>query len=399
MIDVERTEQKQAVISRLKAIFQLYGYDEITTSAFGQYDLYAQMTGTVNHNEMVKTIDNTGQVLVLRPDITIPLTEKVARQTKQLPTDVRYFYVLDVFRQLATDTAERERTQAGVEYLGNVRPQADAEVIALAIDILKQVGMEQVTIEIGHAGFFKQLTEELALDQQSLHELITYIQAKNVPALEKFTEKFELNEDHRMIIQSLPFLYGRREEVMEKVSELPLSDGLKESLNRLSMIFNVLAAYDFSADLVMDLSLINHMDYYSGVIFQGFIEKAGKPIVMGGRYDTLSEQFGASIPAVGFAFDVDTLFEHIHPKELASKSPIDCLIRYADADEKKALHLANTLRNASYRVLTYPNITSNTSIQKTTYTIDIKKDAFIVQNEDEMKTEEAIIQFLKNKER
>src|SRR5699024_8809256 len=133
MMDVEQTYKEQFVISHLKQIFQLYSYDEITTSAFGQYDLYAQMKGTVNHHDMTKTIDNTGQVLVLRPDITIPLTEKLARQTKHLPTDVRYFYVLDVFRQALDDNSDRESTQAGVEYLGNSRPQADAEIIELAI--------------------------------------------------------------------------------------------------------------------------------------------------------------------------------------------------------------------------------------------------------------------------
>src|SRR5699024_6840075 len=169
MMDVDRTYERQFVIAKLKESFQSYGYDEITTSVFGHYDLYAQMNGTVNHQEMIKTIDNTGQVLVLRPDVTIPLTERLARQTKRVMTDVRYFYVLDVYRQAIADGADRESTQAGVEYLGNKRPQADAEIIALAIDTLNGFGIEQMTIELGHAGFFKQLVAELQLTPQQLN--------------------------------------------------------------------------------------------------------------------------------------------------------------------------------------------------------------------------------------
>src|SRR5699024_948373 len=133
-------------------------------------------------------------------------------------------------------------------------------------------------------------------------------------------------------------------DVMEKVAALPLSDRLKKTLNNLSAIYNVLLAYDVDDFIVIDLSLINHMDYYSDIIFQGVIEKVGKPIVMGGRYDTLSEQFGEEIPAIGFAFDVHTLFEHIPAAILPKKESVDVLIRYADENEGKALRLASELR-------------------------------------------------------
>lgn len=399
MMDVDRTFEKQFVITQLKESFQSYGYDEITTSVFGHYDLYAQMNGTVNHQEMIKTIDNTGQVLVLRPDVTIPLTERLARQTKQIPTDVRYFYVLDVYRQAAVDGADRESTQAGVEYLGNKRPQADAEIIALAIDTLKEFGIEQMTIELGHAGFFKQLVSELQLSKQELQELTAYIQAKNVPELEMFTEKLDLQPSHQQIIQSLPFLYGKQQDVMEKVEQLPLSEALRKTLNNLSAVFDVLVAYEVDSYIVIDLSLINHMDYYSDIIFQGFIEKAGKPIVMGGRYDTLSEQFGAEIPAIGFAFDVHTLFEHIPDFILPIKESVDYLIRYTEDKERDALRLAKQLRQKQYSVLTYPAASSNTSIQKTKHTIERDSHTFMIDHSTSLQTAAEVIQFIESKER
>src|SRR5699024_7163987 len=89
---------RETLVKHLKSRLATHGYREISTSVFEKYNLYATMNGTVNHREMVKTIDNTGQVLVLRPDITIPLTKELASNRTTLDEDLRYFYVLDVYR-------------------------------------------------------------------------------------------------------------------------------------------------------------------------------------------------------------------------------------------------------------------------------------------------------------
>src|SRR5699024_2149613 len=148
IMNVEYVRYRQQLIHTLKQRFLTYGYNEITTSTFEHYDLYASMNGTVNHHEMIKTIDNTGQVLVLRPDITIPLTQKIAMNYDDLAEHLRYFYVLDVFRQAADSKDFLESTQAGVEYFGNAAAEADAEIIALAIHVLQDLQLEDFKIEL-----------------------------------------------------------------------------------------------------------------------------------------------------------------------------------------------------------------------------------------------------------
>src|SRR5690625_3717436 len=152
-LNIEQLYLRQKMISRLKARFLTYGYREITTPVFEKYNLYAAMNGTVNHHEMIKTIDNTGQVLVLRPDITIPLTKEIAANEASLTEDLRYFYVLDVYRQMNETKEYRQHTQAGVEYFGNPSVEADGEIIALAIHVLQDLQVGNFTIELGHAGF------------------------------------------------------------------------------------------------------------------------------------------------------------------------------------------------------------------------------------------------------
>lgn len=344
---------RSALIEKLKSQFATYGYREISTSVFEQYNLYAKMNGTVNHREMVKTIDNTGQVIVLRPDITIPLTKELASHSKTLNEDLRYFYVLDVYRQLANTHEYRQHTQAGVEYFGHRSAEADAEIIALAANILNDIEVGNFTIELGHAGFFKQILEDVKLTNNHLKELKRLIQGKNIPDLNLFLKTIDLDDEMFQIIQALPLLYGKLEDVLQKTSQLPLTNRLKEKVADIEAIYKVLEAYGVTEQIVIDLSLINHMDYYSDIIFQGFIEQIGKPILMGGRYDTLSEHFNAQFPAIGFAFDVELLLAGSSLRKTVTVPRLDFTILYDKKDERRAIQLAQNLRTKGRDVVTY----------------------------------------------
>lgn len=383
-MNVDYTRNRQHVIESLKRRFLTYGYEEISTSTFEHYNLYVNMNGTVNHQEMIKTIDNTGQVLVLRPDITIPLTKKIASNHQQLTEHLRYFYVLDVFRQAVDSRDFTERTQAGVEYFGNRSPEADAEIIALAIHILKDVQIENFKIELGHAGFFKQLLEKLTFNVPDVNELITYIEAKNVPELEQFINRANVDKNIGEIISSLPFLYGSPSDVLEKARRLPLDNMMLDTLKNIEEIYQILVSYGVENDVVVDLSLINHMDYYSDLIFQGFVEKVGKPILMGGRYDTLANQFDANIPAIGFAIDIDLLLAGIEQQFLPERKPLDVHIFYEKAVEQTSLQLATCLRERNYSVLTH--VTENSANEKATFTVTMKPEKYMLKYKNEEKT-------------
>lgn len=351
-IDIEQIFARQTLICQLKEYFTSFGYKEISSSMFEPYHLYAQMNGTVNEQAMIKTIDNTGQVLVLRPDVTIPLTKQIAKNEPSLKKHLRYFYVLDVYRQ-AYDTKEYdERTQAGVEFFGNASSEADAEVIALAAEILQLVHADHYKIEIGHAGFFKQLTSETEFTNETLLELRQLIQAKNIPDLNRLLDTLDIADELKKTIASLPFLYGKVDDVLEKTTKLSLSEDVKKKLNKIKEIYTILEAYNVAENVVLDLSLINHMDYYSDIIFQGYIEKIGKPVIMGGRYDTLAEQFEAQFPAIGFACDVDLLFNGMDSKQKAAMPPSDFAIVYDKTNEADAIRTASFLRKEGFKGFT-----------------------------------------------
>src|SRR5690625_540840 len=373
IINVKQIYARQQFVQKIKKRFSTYGYNEIVTSTFEDYDLYAKMNGTVNHHEMIKTIDNTGKVLVLRPDITIPITQQIAKNNQEFQHDLRYFYVSDVFRQTAETKDYRENTQAGVEYFGNPNPEADAEIIALAIHMLQDVQAKNFKIELGHAGFFKQLVNEMTLESEDLQELKQYIQAKNITEIEQLLHRLSVDQGIKEIVASLPFLYGAPLDVIERARKLPLRKEMNQTLQNLEEIFQMLKAYGVEDHVVIDLSLINHMDYYSDMIFQGFIEKVGKPILMGGRYNTLANQFNADLPAIGFACDVDFLISGLREEILPKMNQLNIILLFEKSTEKVGLQLANLLRNKKYHVLTYPITTNRNRIPKSQVTISIKK--------------------------
>lgn len=401
IINVDTIYKRQQLINGIKKRFSTYGYNEIYTSTFESYDLYATMNGTVNHHEMIKTIDNTGEVLVLRPDITIPLTQKIAETNKTLQDDLRYFYILDVFRQ-TTETSElRESTQAGVEYFGNDSPNADAEIIALSIQMLKDLTIENFKIELGHSGFFKQVTKELNLATNELNELKRFIEAKNVTGLEPFLTQLGINEDLQSIIKAIPFLYGKPNDVIKRAKQLPLTEEMNETLNNLSDIYSILTNYNVEDFVVIDLGLINHMDYYSDMIFQGFIERVAKPVLMGGRYNKLADQFNANIPAIGFACDIDLLLDATPEDQLPQLNLNDITLLYENDDQANCLQLANELRQQNIRVLTYP-LNDKEKVKQKSYFIAYKQNENWILEKDEklttLQTSEQLINLIKERE-
>src|SRR5690625_2915701 len=158
----KKYQQRYSMISRLNNRFETYGYEQIEIPTYESYDLYTSIKGTVHRHDMVKTIDPSGEVLVLRPDVTIPIMKTIADENQIDETAVyRYYYTLNVFRHSFGERQRQERTQSGVELLGDRSLEADAEVIALATDNLRDLSFSHFKIEIGHANFLKALVGNL----------------------------------------------------------------------------------------------------------------------------------------------------------------------------------------------------------------------------------------------
>ncbi|MBO0587681.1 ATP phosphoribosyltransferase regulatory subunit [Sporosarcina sp. E16_8] len=369
------SEKFERIIKTINKRFTTYGYKRIKTSAFEQYDLYSKVKSSINQNEMIKVIDHTGQVLVLRPDVTIPITRELVQNFPGLSSELRYFYVQEVFRQPFDKNDSIERTQAGIEYFCDSSPEADAEVIALACHLMRDLGFNDIKIELGHAGFFNELVQNLPFTSLQIDQLKSLIQAKNVVEIGPFLQNLDIDDEIREVIERIPFLYGNPVDVSERTTGIALTEKMQDTLDYLMDVYSILKMYGLEQYIVMDLGLINHMGYYSGVIFQGYVERFGKPVLMGGRYDELGNEFGARLPAIGFACEIESLVKATDSREATSRFPIDVKITYADSQLEQAIAIANELRERNYSVLSFSEHKEQADPRQSVYSIRLEKES------------------------
>ncbi|TMN22522.1 ATP phosphoribosyltransferase regulatory subunit [Lentibacillus cibarius] len=349
-----RLLMRNSLIPLLKKRFRTYGYIETCTGTFQDYDLYSTVVGTVHKRDMIKTIDPSGDVRVLRPDVTIPIAQQMA-SNETMPR--RQFYVQDVFRVSGDKNSHKALTQAGVECFGENTHENDAEIIAMAAHILKDLQFNKFKIVISHASFFRELLNQLPITPEQSKQLQELIQSKNMAEISPFLKNLPIGEELATAVEAIPMLYGSPEQVLAKAQTISMNSTMQQAITNLKAMSSILKAYGVDDAVVFDLGMINDMNYYSGVIFQGYVTESSKPVLMGGRYNDLVEQFGKRMPAIGFGCFADRLLEALEKdgKPPQMEIPVQLIIYYDQDSVNQALSTAGALRDDGFRVVTVNN--------------------------------------------
>ena len=295
--------ERRQVQSALIRLFRRRGYTEVITPEVEFYDLFVQSGNPIPQEAMLKIIDRSGKIMVMRPDCTAPVARVAATKLKSQPPPQRLYYDQTVFRdRLANQGGSREIAQCGVEMIGAVGDKADLEMVALAVDSLRACGLERFHIELGHAGFYRALAGRMKMGPDELERLRGAIEGKNFALLNDLLEPYRGEEAHAAL-HRLPYLFGG----VEVLDEAQALAGSCESLDHLRRLYTELSAAGYGDCVRFDLGLVHQLDYYTGMVFRCYAEGAGGPVLSGGRYDGLMEQFGRKAEAIGFAVDVDAV--------------------------------------------------------------------------------------------
>ncbi|MDR7556197.1 MAG: ATP phosphoribosyltransferase regulatory subunit [Armatimonadota bacterium] len=324
--------------ARWRALFARWGYVEVETPLLEFLETFLQGAGPGVGDRLLKLVDTGGEVLALRPEMTVPLARYAA--TRLLPAGDRPWrlaYVAAVFRgQERGSGRERQFTQAGVEVIGDGSLAADAEVIALAAEALRIAGVEQATVSVGHAGFLRGVLATLPAAAADAARDLLYRRAfaeldRVVPA-----------GPAREALRAVPGLRGAG--ALERAAALATTAESREALAVLGAVLEALAPYALDVRLEVDLGLIRDFDYYTGVVFEAHGPRAGRPLLGGGRYDALLARFGQPAPATGFALGVERVLDATH---VALPQPPRVVVRYGDgAAYARAVRAAARLREA-----------------------------------------------------
>lgn len=298
---------KHQVCAKVRETFALSGFAEVQTPLLEYLDVFVQRGAGLDVRQMWKTTDRAGNLLVVRPESTTPTLRLAAAHLSSAPLPLRLSYIQDRLEMTeGTSPQSAQATQAGVELLGESSLLADAEIVALAIQTLHTVGLENFLIDLGQVDFFRGLMEEAGLNPAQEGQLRALVEAKNMLGIEIFLRDTDVNDEVRGHILRLPSLYGG-EEVIEKARGLTRSPRAHQALDRLHEVLRILEELDLKQHVSVDLGMLQEIHYYSGLIFRGLTSDLGKPLISGGRYDDMPADFGRTMPAIGFALDIQSL--------------------------------------------------------------------------------------------
>ena len=277
---------KREIETKLLSVFQRWGFQEIVTPSFEYYDVLALGLGEEFRDRTFKLTEQaTGRLLVLRSDITPQIARVAATILKDYPKPLRFCYNSNVFRYVEPQVGRhREVYQAGVELMGLELPEADVEMIAIAVECLMEVGLADFKIAVSQVEFLRGLLEQLRLPNEAERQVQAALHRKDSSALDLLMEECRLERSARDMLLALPHLFGG-EEVLTAASRLVNNQRSEQALTNLQTVYDMLKVYGLESFVLLDLSEIRGFDYYTGIVFEGFTANLGYEICGGGRYD------------------------------------------------------------------------------------------------------------------
>lgn len=335
--------KKQHMIeNKLRDCIEKWGYEEIMTPTLEYYDTVGGASATMDV-KLFKLLDREGKTVVLRPDMTAPIARVASSLLKEEPLPMRLYYHANVFRTQEKEAGRNaEFIQTGVELIGESDVSADAEMIALAVASLQSVEANNFQIAVGHMGFLEGLLEETVQDAEQQEELKKYLAENNYVGFRERVEALSVSADDKKRLSRIINLRGGKERLEEAIA-LTTNGRAKKAVQELQELCSALEAYQVMEYVIFDFNLVSsQLDYYTGILFEGYAADLGFPVCSGGRYDTLLAQFGRPAPATGFALKLDRLMQAslLQPEQQG----ISVLILYHADRKLDAITQANELR-------------------------------------------------------
>lgn len=329
---------------RIFDVFKLWGYQPVITPTLEYFDSLTVGMGSRLKKELYKFIDYEGNILALRPEMTAPIARTLAGRLDDLTFPQRLSYSASVFRHGQPQSGKnREIYQVGIELIGEKNALADAEAIIIAIESLINAGVKRFKIDIGHAGFLDGIINQLNLNNREKNKLKAFLVQRDLVGLRNYINN--LNPDTNRVLDQLPLLRGDKD-VLNLAGELVDNRKSITAIENLKQIYSYLSDYGVEEYINFDLSLIRGLDYYTGVVFEGFTEKLGYTICGGGRYDNLIGQYsGVDLPAIGFAIGVERVRLALEKQGYCFPlCRVDAVIVFNAETSKLALKTARNLR-------------------------------------------------------
>ncbi len=330
----EDTARRKYVENIMRNIACNWGYSEIITPTFEYLDLFTLKSGEGIERELYNFMDKGGRAMTLRPELTAPVMRLYVNELQSFPKPLNLFYFENCFRYERPQKSRfREFWQFGVELIGSEKPDADAEVIALADALLKSVGVN-CYMKIGNLAVIRTLLR--GLEPEIVSKVMRLIDKKEYVGLEALIEEIGVEDQLKFNLFKLIKLEGRyiTPQVKEIVGNIPEFVAFEKTLKLLDA---------YGVDYFLDFGIVRGLDYYTGMVFEVYADGLGaqKQICGGGSYQLIQLFGGGDVPSTGFGIGFDRIMEIC---TLVNPAPKKVVLISKPETHLEAIKLATELR-------------------------------------------------------
>lgn len=311
----QEAQERERITRAVQECFAARGYLPIETPTLEVMDV--MRAGGRLPASPFRFFDARGDLLAMRPDVTLQVARMTATRLAGEPGPFRFRYLQRVFRETETTTQAkaRELTQMGIECIGEEGPEADAEVVSLLAEALEVVGVRGYTLALATVGVLRALLEASGAPAWWKDQVLDAYHTSNFVELDRLTTlpdasaavgekpgiRAEMPPVFTTAIRALPRIRGGREAI-DEVRKLVAPLGCESDLDALVRTYDFLAEAGLDARILVDFSVMSSFDYYTGLVFEAYAPGRGAALGSGGRYDNMIAAYGDSRPAAGFAF-------------------------------------------------------------------------------------------------
>lgn len=386
-----------------RRVARLYGYKEIITPVVETYELLAAKTGDEVRSRMFAFKDLGGRDVALRPEFTASVARLVATTLKNEPKPFRIFCIGSAYRYDEPQRGRyREFWQSDYELIGTSRPEADAEILMLTDRLMRETGLKDVAMKIGHVGVIRGILSQEGVEDREQNAVMQLMDKKEYDSAISLAEKAGISETCVKVLRQLVECKGNSVfEVIDRMKELVKDYGKSlESAENLKQILELVSGTDGRINMSVDAGFARGLEYYTGMVFEIFIPNLDIALGGGGRYDKLIELFGGeSTPAVGIAHGLDRVMlglqnQKMRPKAEGGKTVFVLPIK--EEQRADALKMSKLLRDAGIMV---EDEVMGRKMTKALEDADRRKmDYAIIVGERELKEESVVIRDLKKRQ-
>jgi ATP phosphoribosyltransferase regulatory subunit len=342
-----------AIEGQLLQVAGQWGFQRIMPPALEFEEVLASGMGEGLRSRTFRFDDwQSGRMLAIPPDITPQIARIVATRLRGRPLPHRICYSGRVLRHAELQSGRsREIFQAGVELIGLDSPEADAEMVAMAVELMQGLGIAEFTVDLGQVAFCRGVFEASGLTGEPLQQMQAAVARKDASAVAALLAVHPVPEQSRQELLALPRLFGGRE-VLEDALRVVKNEVSCRALHNLHEVVAILELHGVTRYLTIDLGETRGLDYHTGLTFEGFAPGVGEALFSGGRYDDLTARYGLPAPATGFTCNVLPLVQALEATAAGcgGEPRRDLLLFNQRADRQEALTIARALRGQGFSV-------------------------------------------------